>query len=68
MSKDDPRFFCAHCLNAAADNKTVPVVFPRDHEHIEGLLAARPFVTTRNWQPGETTKDIARENAEHGVG
>jgi len=27
VSKNDPRFFCAGCLNAAVDNRTVPVAW-----------------------------------------
>jgi hypothetical protein len=67
VSKNDPRFFCAGCLNAAVDNRTVPVAWTDKHERIEELLGARPFVTTRNWFPHETLKDLARENKEHGV-
>jgi len=67
VSKNDPRFFCAGCLNAAVDNRTVPVAWTDKCERIEELLEARPFVTTRNWFPHETLKDLARENKEHGV-
>lgn len=34
---------------------------------IERLLVARPEVATRNWLPGETIADLARENAEHSI-
>jgi hypothetical protein len=43
------------------------VVFPDDVAEIERLLLARPKVGTRHWRQTETTADLARENAQHGV-
>jgi hypothetical protein len=66
-SKDDPRFFCNYCHNAAAGG-WVTVVWPDDLDEIESTLAARPDPRTRNWSPGETAADLARENEAQGVG
>jgi hypothetical protein len=47
----------------------MPVVFPEpaDRMLIERLLLARP-VANRNWRPLETTAEVARINARHGIG
>lgn len=68
VSKDDHLFFCAHCLNEAVGNRTVPVEWPRDVDGIERVLLVRPFAGNRNWHPGETIADLERENREHGLG
>lgn len=67
VSKTDPWFFCADCLNTAADNQAIPVRWNDHHEKIEAALLARPYVTTRNWEPHETAKDLHDENKAHGI-
>lgn len=69
VSLADRRFFCARCLNEAVGNRTVPVAFPDDGtvDAIERLLLARPFVTSRNWLPGEAIGQLLAENVDHGV-
>lgn len=65
VSKRDPWFFCAACLNAAVDHHAVPVEWPKDADAIEETLRERPFVTTRNWRPGETVASLRAENRQH---
>lgn len=69
-AKTDRRFLCAgtgSCGNAPAGGAFVPVVWPKDTEAIEAVLVNRPDPNTRNWLPGETIKDLRRENVEHGI-
>lgn len=66
-SREDHRFFCVDCLNAAHGGKWRPVVWPRDHAEIERALLDRPVPATRNWIPGESVADLHRENAERDV-
>ena len=61
----DHWFFCAGCKNAGADNRSVPTVWPDDHEQIAEVLLVRPFMDTRNWFPHENVDDLLRENEEH---
>lgn len=53
------------CFGCGAVHK---VTFPERRKQIEGLLLARPVTANRNWLPGETVKDLRRENEEHGIG
>lgn len=62
VSKEDPWFFCANCTNAEVGCKSIPVVWPKEHEEIEQMLLRRPFVPTRNWQPPLSVKDLDEEN------
>jgi hypothetical protein len=66
-SKVDRRFFCVSCLNADNGGHWLNVEWPKDHQAIEEVLLQRPNPSTRHWMPGETVKDLERENAEHNV-
>ena len=69
-AKSDRRFLCAGadgCANAQVGGAYIPVVWPKDADRIEAELLQRPTPNNRNWMPGETVKDLRRENAEHGV-
>lgn len=69
-AKTDPRFLCAGaagCGNAQVGGAYVNVVWPKDTDRIEAELVKRATPLNRNWMPGETVKDLQRENAEHGV-
>lgn len=59
----DPRFICLSCGQVRA----VDFPPPRDRAAIEAALNRRPDEKTRNWNPGETAADLARENAERGI-
>lgn len=61
-SRTDLRFFCCECGNADAAGRWLPVAWPPDAAGIEAALAGRPR-HLRNWFPGETVRDLARENA-----
>lgn len=69
-SPADPRFICVGdptgCGNYYVGGKTVPVKWPKNREAIEAALITRPQLF-RNWRPGETVKDLIRENKEHGL-
>lgn len=53
-----------HCGNCGM---TSQVDFPDNRDKIDAVLARRPVPQTRNWLPGETVKDLERENKQHGV-
>ena len=55
----------AICFACGATYEGVPS--PADRSEIERLLLMRPDLRTRNWLPGETVADLARENAEHDI-
>ena len=61
-----PLFVCYEC-----GGDWYSVVFPPEKTAIEVLLMRRPPVgrepTTRNWYPGESVADLARQNQEMGV-
>jgi len=65
----EPIGWCIRCSNAAAGGRWRPIVLPEPVERsaIEAALEARPLIATRNWTPGETVAELARQNAEHGV-
>lgn len=60
-------FMCCNCWNAEVGHRWRPIVIPKQRVAIERLLLKRPDGATRNWRPGETIADLARENREHGV-
>lgn len=68
-SRTDPRFLCITCRNALVAGAWVRVVWPspEDQERIEQLLGARADARHMNWRAEESTEDLARENAAHGV-
>lgn len=63
-SAADRVFYCAACCNHDTGNHTVPVKWPRDPDAIEQQLAERPLPRQRNWEPGETLRDLRREDEE----
>lgn len=63
--RTDHRFFCVTCGNVAVDGAWVPVTWPDDIEAIEEILMRRMYRNNRNWEPGETLDDLAKENEEH---
>ena len=66
-SREDHRFFCVECGNAAVKGAWVPVVWPDEWVEIEELLCGRPAPANMNWTPGEPLSVLAAENLEHGV-
>ena len=42
------------------------VIFPDEMAEINQLCSKRPM-ENRNWYPGETLKDLERENSKHGI-
>ena len=64
-SRDDPRFMCDSCANAAIGSLWRPVAWPKDADKIAALLDARPLAHTRNWTPGEGLRDLKAENVQH---
>lgn len=72
-------FFCPNCLNGLNGGLARPVEFPRNIREIESILLRRAIPDTRNWYPdyaarnpsggwlpGETIRDLVREQVEHG--
>ncbi|MDP2718314.1 MAG: hypothetical protein Q8P44_00555 [Dehalococcoidia bacterium] len=55
---------CLSCLNAAHGHRYRRTKFPRKRREIEDILIIRPLIN-RNWLPGETVKDLERENHQH---
>lgn len=72
VSELERRFWCLNCGNAAVNFAWRHVRMPQKRTAIEAELVIRPAAKgdraiTRNWLPGETVKDLQRENVEHGV-
>ena len=61
---DDRRFYCLSCGNKAVGYKWIPVKWPTAHLAVEAELVKRPIEETRNWTPGETVAQLAREREE----
>jgi protein-arginine kinase activator protein McsA len=57
-------FYCAVCMNHDVGNRTVPAKWPRNAAAVEEQLGRRPFPRQRNWEPGETIRDLKREDEE----
>jgi hypothetical protein len=66
-SREDHRFFCVECGNAAVDGHWVPVSWPNEWAAIEEILSARPDKGNQWWSPGETIASLQYENEIHGV-
>ena len=66
----DQAFFCPSCENKQANGKPVRTVWPPEElrQGVERALSLRPLEENRNWVPGESVDDLARENRMHGVG
>lgn len=58
-SRDDPWFYCAACHNERINGQAIPVVWPDDHPLIDDLLLKVDLVGLRNWEPHETTDELA---------
>jgi ribosomal protein L37AE/L43A len=61
---EDRRFFCVECGNMLVGGAYVPVRWPEDIQSIEIILEKR-LPQNRNWNPGETTEQLVKENLEH---
>lgn len=66
-SREDQRFFCVECGNAAINGQWAQVQWPNEWEDIENLLSARPDKGNQWWTPGETLAGLQAENDTHGV-
>ena len=64
-ARDDLRYMCIQCANVGVGGKWRPVIWPKDAAAIEALLDARPMSHNRNWNPGETVKDLQLEDRRH---
>lgn len=64
----DRRMFCIEC--DGHQGRWVMVVWPDDLTvaAIEAALMLRPKESDRNWEPGETVRDLLEENQRMGVG
>ena len=63
---EDNLFYCTVCGNSDVGGKVKRVVTPGNRVAIEKALGKRP-IKNRNWNPGETVKDLESENLKHGV-
>lgn len=65
---DIPLGFCLRCGNQGTGQGWRPIAVPPADERraIEAVLACRPNVGDRNWEPGETFASLWRENVAHG--
>jgi ribosomal protein L37AE/L43A len=66
-SREDHRFFCVECGNAAVNGAWVPVHWPHEWAEIEAILSVRPDKSNQWWSPGETLASLQSENDNHGV-
>ena len=67
VSSEWPFFFCMSCGMVDNDSHVMAVEFPGSRRQIEALLAVRP-TENRHWTADETKRDLADENAAHGIG
>ncbi len=58
---EDKLFMCSVCGNSNVEGKTMKVKLPKERKQIEDLLKDRP-IKNRNWSPGETLKNLEKEN------
>jgi hypothetical protein len=66
-SREDHRFFCVECGNAAIGGLWASVSWPNEWEDIEAILSRRPDKGNQWWTPGkETLADLQAENEAHG--
>jgi hypothetical protein len=61
---EDLLYMCPDCWNATAGGRFRQVKIPRNLTAIYAVLALRIFPRNRNWLPGETVKQLEKENAE----
>lgn len=61
-AETDRRFFCPLCGNVAVGGKWVEVIWPKDHEEGDALLAMRPVPINRNWEVWESVDDLREQN------
>lgn len=61
---EEGNFVCCSCLNNGVGHRIRRAKFPEDRAEIEKLLERRPLLN-RNWYPGETLDQLAKENDEH---
>src|ERR1039457_4537535 len=66
-SREDHRFFCVECGNAAVTGAWVSVHWPNEWAEIEEILSCRPSAGNQWWTPGETLASLQAENDENGV-
>lgn len=64
-----PWGWCLRCGNRETGGRWRPVVVPSPDERaaIEAALAARPALSARNWEPGESVAELLADNVAHGV-
>lgn len=55
------------CEHEGVCRQTMTVVVPDELAEIDRVLSLRPMRENRNWTPGETVRDLKRENVTHGV-
>lgn len=65
MAANTGRGFCTNCWNAG--DGWYPLFFPAERLDLERILDARPDPASRNWQPGETLRELELENRAYGV-
>ena len=69
--KPGEEFICYSCYPNALTNKKkalkrYEVVFPKIKLEIDKIMSKRDM-QNRNWYPGETLKELRKENADNGV-
>lgn len=72
VDPNEPIYLCSSCYwpgvfraGQVVPAHFAPVEFPRQRAEIERLLLERPFIRNRNWRPGESLADLARQTAEN---
>ena len=63
---DNPVFLCQSCFNDGS-KRPLMVNLPKGIAKIEAELNKRQRLENRNWQPGETVKQLKDENLANGV-
>lgn len=60
-SREDHRFLCVECVNAAVQGSWVPVQWPAEWQAIEEALRHRPDKGNQWWTPGEPVDKLEAE-------
>lgn len=60
--RDDRRFFCSDCGNAAVEGAWRPVVWPKLADEIERLLEVRDSRDAQTWNPLIAVGTLAAQN------
>lgn len=60
-------FLCGNCLNVGVGHRYRPLMWPRERDEIEDVMAVRLLPEESNWRAGDSVAALGDENEAHGV-